>query len=107
MASGLAIRSYGPFHRLRNLVTQSDAIADRQQQSQELWGRAARWSSLLSVKAYVGPLTGGAEGIEFVTAIAPSSNTPYRVFWYEGSLGVSINDQGFAVIPVTITKRVP
>jgi hypothetical protein len=38
MASGLGTRSYGPFHRLRNPVTQSDAIADRQQQSQELWG---------------------------------------------------------------------
>ena len=107
MLSGRGNARYGPFHRLRNQITQSDAIADQQQQSQEVWGRAARWSSLRAVKAYHGPLPDGAQGIQFVTAVAPSGNSPYNAFWYEGSAGVFINSQGFAVIQVTITKRVP
>ena len=42
-----------------------------------------------------------------MTAIAPSGNCPYNIFWYEGSPGVSVNAQGYAVIPATITKKVP
>jgi hypothetical protein len=58
---------HGPFHRLRNATTQSDAVALLQQQSQEIWGLAARWSNLRSVKAYVGSLPINAEEIEFMT----------------------------------------
>jgi len=108
MLSGSGSVVNGPFfHRLRNPTTQSDAVADSQQRSQEIWGRAARWSYLRAVKAYRGPLPANAEGIEFVTAALPSGNCPYNALWYEGTPGVSINSQGYAVIQVTITKRVP
>jgi hypothetical protein len=98
---------HGPFHRLRNATTQSDAVALLQQQSQEVWGRAARWSSLRSVKAYVGSLPINAEGIEFMTFVAPSHGYPHNVFWYEGTQGVTVNSQGYVVISATIVKKVP
>lgn len=108
MLSGGGNVVYGPFHRLKNQSTQSDAVADMQQQSQEVWGLAARWSQLRSVKAYAGPLPVPREGIEFVTAVAPSPcGHPNNIFWYEGDPGVLINLKGYAVIPVTVTKKVP
>jgi hypothetical protein len=78
-----------------------------QQQSQEIWGKAARWSNLRSVKAYRGPLPQNAQGIEFTTMVPPSSNGPYNVFWYKGDVGVTINAQGYPVISVRVTKKVP
>jgi hypothetical protein len=107
MLSGSGSVVYGPFHRRRNQNTQSDAVALKQQQSQEIWGAAARWSPFRSVKAYRGQLPAGSQGIEFMTAVMPSGNCPYNVYWYEGAAGVSINSQGYAVIRVAITKRVP
>ena len=107
MLSGVETVPNGPFYRLRNASTQSDAVAMLQQQSHQIWGRAARWSYLRSVKAYVGPLPLNAQGIEFMTAITPSRITPQNAFWDEGSPGVTINAQGYAVIQVTVTKRVP
>lgn len=98
---------HGPFHRLRNATTQSDDVADSQQRSQEIWGLAARWSNLRAVKAYCGLLPDGAEGIEFMTAVPPTRHGPYNAFCYEGSSGVSVNRDGFAVIKIRITKRVP
>src|ERR1700674_4130780 len=101
MLSGSGSAVYGPFHRLRNPSTQSDAVAAMQQQSQEVWGRAARWSHFRAVKAYVGSLPPNGQGIEFMTRVAPSGSCPHNVFWYEGNPGVSINTQGYAVISVT------
>lgn len=98
---------YGPYHRLRNKTTQSDVVAALQQQSQEIWGRAAQWSPFRSVKAYSGSLPNGAEGVEFLTAVKPSRACPHNVFWYEGDSGVSVNVQGYAVIQVVITQKVP
>ena len=60
-----------------------------------------------SVKAYVGSLPINAEGIEFMTPVAPSHPGPYNVFWYEGAQGVLINSKGFVVISATIVKKVP
>lgn len=107
MLSGSGNVVYGPFHRIKNQSTQSDAVANMQQQSQEIWGLAARWSSFRSVKAYVGPLPANREGVEFTTTVAPSGGCPYNAFWYEGSPGVSVNPQGYAVISVTVTQKVP
>ena len=107
MLSGSGGMLHGPFHRLRNATTQSDAEALLQQQSQEIWGLAARWSNLRSVKAYVGSLPINAEGIEFMTPVAPSHRCPYNVFWYEGAQGVLLNPQGYVVIAATIVKKVP
>ncbi len=82
-------------------------MALKQQQSQEVWGLAAQWSHLRAVKAYVGPLPPNRQGIEFMTAVAPSRSSPYNVFWYQGDPGVSVNSQGYAVIPAIITKKAP
>ena len=105
MLSGAHV--YGPYYRLRNTTTQSDMVAMLQQQSQEIWGRAAQWSSFRSVKAYVGSLPASSQGIEFMTAVMPSRACPHNVFWYEGDPGVSVNTQGYAVIRVIVTKKVP
>jgi hypothetical protein len=107
MPSGSGPPLHGPFHRLRNPSTQSDAVAFQQQQSQQIWGRAARWSFIRSVKAYQGSLPATAQGIEFVASVAPSRNGPSNVFWDEGSPGVSVNGNGFAVITATITRKAP
>jgi hypothetical protein len=107
MLSGSGSVVYGPYHRLRNQSTQSDSVAVMQQQSREVWGLAARWSHLRAVKAYMGPLPSNREGIEFMTGVAPSSSCPYNIFWYEGDPGVRINAQGYAVISVTVIKKVP
>jgi len=76
MLSGSGSVVYGPFHRRRNQNTQSDAVALEQQQSQEIWGVAARWSPFRSVKAYRGQLPAGSQGIEFMTAVMRPAIVP-------------------------------
>jgi hypothetical protein len=80
-----------------------------QQQNGEIWGRPARGSSLASVKAYRDALPAAQNGIEFVTTVAPTpgSGTPFEARWYEGTPGVTKNAQGYAVIPATVTRKVP
>lgn len=97
---------YGPFHRLRS-PTQTDETAKLQLANGQVWGQQARWSSLLSVKAFRGPLPATEAGIEFVTDTAPSPGShPNLVFWYESAPGVTvapINGQNFAIISVRVT----
>jgi hypothetical protein len=84
----VARNKYGPFHRLHS-PTQDEQT--RASNLTALLGRAARWSHLLSVKAYRGPLPRGAEGIEFSTHTAPSPGShPTLVFWYEGNVAVRV-----------------
>ena len=99
-------RSLPAYHRLES-PTQTRADAQRQQISGELWGRPAWGSGIASVKAYRGPLPAGARGIEFVTPVAPSRGrgTPHEARWYIGDPGVAENAQGYAVIPITVTKN--
>ncbi|MBL6080761.1 hypothetical protein JMJ56_22350 [Belnapia sp. T18] len=97
------------YHRLENGTSQTFALGHLQQSSGELWGQPARGSSIPSVKAYTGPLPAGRQGIEFTTPVLPAPNKPPRdALWYYGHQpGVTLNAQGFAVIKITVTKRVP
>jgi hypothetical protein len=94
------------YHRLES-PTQTSADAKAQAASGEIWGRAARGSSIACVKAYRNALPAHRRGIEFVTPIPPTpgSGTPYEARWYLGIPGVRQNSAGFAVISVTITKN--
>jgi len=99
---------HGPYHR-KSSPTQRAADALEQERSSVLLGRAAKWSSLLSVKAYRGPLPQSEEGIEFFTIAVPSGTHPYDVFWYQGSQDVwdvQHNGSTFAMIVVKVAKRV-
>ncbi len=96
---------YGPFHREES-PTQSMTIAAQQELSGEIWGAAAKWSSIPSVKAYRGPLPPGRRGIEFMTSVTPHVNPhPSLVWWLETTPGVSQRHNGFVSIPATVTKN--
>ena len=96
---------YGPYHRLES-PSQSTQVAAQQQQSSQIWGRAARWSDMLSVKAYRGALPGGARGVEFTTTVAPHSAThPTLVQWYQSDPGVQSGPDGYVWIAVRITRN--
>lgn len=97
------------YHKVET-TTQTPETAAMQQRSGEIWGKEPRLGGLgPSVNAYVGPLPAGARGIEFTTSIPPGSALPFPgglARWYgDRQPGVSINDQGFAVLPVTILKN--
>jgi hypothetical protein len=82
----------GPFHRTES-PTQTVVDAQKQQLSNEIWGKAAHntaQSSLPCVKAYRNNLPGGARGIDFDTPVSPTrgSGTPYEARWYDGTSGV-------------------
>lgn len=100
------------FHRLES-PTQTSADALRQVQSKEIWGRAARGSSILSVRAYRRNIPAGRRGIEFTTPIEPhpGSGSPYEVRWYypqtDGVLLRRRNDEDFAAIPAEVTNLQP
>ena len=93
---------FGPYHRLKS-PTQTNDVAEMQQLVQEVWGRPRRDSDIPQVQAYEGELPNDAEGIEFVTATEPDSNTPPgHVRWTGPRGGVRVED-GFAKVPVQIT----
>lgn len=98
------------YHRVET-PSQPAAVARMQEQSGQVWGRPARGSSIPSVKAYFGPLPNGRRGIEFTTPVPhdPRFSYPFEARWYyPHTLGVTLNGQGFAVIPATVTnKQVP
>lgn len=79
-----------------------------QVQSGEIWGKEARGSSLLSVKAYVGTLKG--RGIQFTTDIAPHPNqSPFEARWYypltPGVTKRTKNGQDYACITAAVTNH--
>jgi hypothetical protein len=95
------------FHRLES-PTQTAATAKLQEQSREIWGLPARGSSLPSVKAYRDALPAGDRGVEFGTPIAvvKGHGTPWEARWYyHYTPGVTMNTQGYAVIPVDMFKN--
>lgn len=76
--------------------------------SGEIWGKEARWSSILSVKAYVGQLVG--RGIQFTTAIAPHPNqSPLEARWYyPDTPGVMLRNkdgQDYAAITAVVANH--
>jgi hypothetical protein len=98
---------WNPFHR-RESPTQTVNDAKLQQSSMEIWGKEARFSSLLSVKAYRGAIKALQMGVEFDTAVAPQKGggSPFEARWYHGSTPgvVKRTDSAgtdYAAIPVT------
>ncbi len=94
----------GPFHRVET-PTQTSEHARLQKASREMWGRAARGSGLLSVKAYPGRLP-SRRGVEFMTDVDPlSGSAPNEARWYYGTCaGVQLrqqNGEDFACISLT------
>lgn len=60
------------YHRKANSRTQNISTTKKQFRSGELWGQPHRRGGMFpSVKAYVGPLPDGQEGIEFEVDIEP------------------------------------
>jgi hypothetical protein len=97
------------FHR-RESPTQTPEDALMQVQSGEIWGKEARWSSLLSVKAYVGMLED--RGIQFTTEILPHPDqSPLEARWYyPNTPGVMLrtkNAQDYACITAKIVNCQP
>lgn len=91
------------YHR-RASPTQTAADAGLQQRSGELWGRPNRGSNFPTVDAYPGPLPPGVRGIEFVTDVEPSPDSPPRVArWTRECPGVTVEGD-FARIPVRVTR---
>jgi hypothetical protein len=96
------------YHRLRS-PTQTVADDQMQVTTKRVCGRAAWGSHIPSVKAYPGSLPVGCQGIEFTTAVRPSSgrSTPSMIKWYQGDPGVIVGGPGLACIPVTVVRVVP
>jgi hypothetical protein len=81
-----------------------------QVQSGEVWGKEARYSSILSVKAYVGVLNG--RGIQFTTEILPHPNqSPFEAHWYyPNTPGVMLRSKGgqdYAAITASVINLQP
>lgn len=97
---------YGPFHRLRNGTTQTDADIEQQISSGELWGRPRRSSAIPQVQACAGPLPEGRAGLEFFTEVADDRDTiPDWPRWTGPRPGVIV-DNGFAKIAIAISRHV-
>jgi hypothetical protein len=100
------------YHRLES-PTHTKETALLQEQSQELWGKPARGSGLLSVKAYRGPLPKIARGIDAATDLAPhkGSGSPNDARWYfpdtPGTFLRKKNGIDFAAIKAKVTNRQP
>jgi hypothetical protein len=87
----------------------------------ELWGgTAALGGNFKVVKAYRRALATAEQGIEFVTQHAPASGhgTPFEARWLhcqdvtgapvpDCCAAVFLNGQGYAVLPIIVTKAVP
>jgi hypothetical protein len=92
----------------RESSSQTPAIAKKQEESGEIWGGVNRniWvTDRPSVDAYLGLLTEGERGVEFITPI-PSDplQPPGRARWTGPREGVRIED-GFAKLEATIVKN--
>jgi hypothetical protein len=98
----------GPvYHRLRS-PTQPIALDAVMIQRGQLCGGPAWGSSIPSVKAYDGPLPGGASGIEFTTTVPPTPGSPPGlVKWYKGSPGVYASTTDLVCIAVNVRRSVP
>jgi len=94
------------YHRLES-PTQTSADAQKQQASQEIWGRPPRFSEIPAVQAYTGPLPGGAKGIEFETDVPPDRGSPRGQAYWRGPRPGVVVDQDVAKIKVTIIRVVP
>jgi hypothetical protein len=96
----------GPYHRLKS-PTQTLADTQRQEATGRICGKTHRGGSVPSVKAYVGPLPAGAEGVEFTTDVPPFPGTaPHLALWRRGSPGVEdFEDEDMVCIRIAMMKN--
>jgi hypothetical protein len=94
------------YHRVET-STQTADIARLQRKTNEIWGKTARYSNNPSVKAYIGPLPDGANGIEFTTDIPPDPDQPPSIVEWTGPRKGVIVDGDIAKIKVVVTKIRP
>jgi hypothetical protein len=96
---------YGPYHRLES-PTQPASVAATQARDGEIFGKAARWSTIPAVKAYRGILPAGARGIEFLTPVPPCPDPhPTLVRWLIDTPGVRVVADGVVAIDAVITRN--
>ena len=94
----------GPYHR-RESRTQTREDAAKQEASQELWGRAPRFSTIPKVQAYAGHLPEGTRGIEFETDVPPDGGgVPSLPEWSGPRKGVRVEDE-FAKIGIRMINN--
>src|SRR5256885_8761942 len=93
------------YHR-RDSPTQTKEVAEQQRATEEIWG-AEGWGGLEpKVKAYIGELPLGTNGIEFETDIPPDAGCPPgQAHWSGARDGVEVVG-GYAKIRVRVTKSV-
>ena len=104
------VPSIGPFNR-RETRLQTSAVAIKQVNSGEIWGRTAQWGMEPTVQAYAGVLP-NCRGIEFTTPIAPHPNgSPFELRWYltktPGVLRRCEGGETFACIPAVVKNMQP
>lgn len=89
--------------------TQTDADIEMQIESLEIWGKAAQnvyQSDIPKVKAYVGKIPSGREGIEFTTDVPPDPNTPPHLAYWSGDRPGVRTEGDYAKLKVlTITRH--
>lgn len=91
------------YHRVAT-NTQTLEDARRQIASQEVWGRPGIGSDRPAVKAYVGPLRPGIDGIEFDTDVPRNRDGHPTIAEWSGPRQGVVVKEGFARIRATITK---
>lgn len=100
------------YHRIENGSTQTDALAEIQRDSGEIWGSPPRGSYIPTVQAFEGPLRTGDAGIEFITNVQPDSGgvPGGDVRWRTTTPGITTRTdperEEFAVLPVRVTRIV-
>jgi hypothetical protein len=105
------------FFRLESPTqTRKDAI--KQVASGQIWGRAARWSNIPSVKAYRGNRD-HRRGVEFTTPclLDLASSSPYEARWYYPQTAgtecitqpdpTTGNPEDYAIISAVVTNCQP
>jgi len=92
------------YYRLES-ETQTAQVALKQQQQGEIWGAPAWGSETPKVKAYVGELPDGKNGVEFTTDTPPDRGCPPgQAFWSGPRDGVEVTGN-YARIRVTVTRN--
>lgn len=90
------------YHRFLSSSQTQEDIA-KQIETLEIWGQPARnfyQSNIPKVKAFVGHLPTGKEGIEFTTNIPPDPNTPPNWATWSGNRPGVRTEDGYAKLKV-------
>lgn len=99
----------GIYHRYIT-PTQTEEDIQMQLESLEIWGKAAQnvyQSDIPKVKAYVGEIPKGKEGIEFTTDVPSDPNTPPHLATWSGNRPGVITESGYAKLKVLTITRYP